>query len=336
MLRNWSRESNTKEFRTLKTINSFFFLIVVLTLLMPVSSYGSHNEPESGQEVASPEEDSKRFAIEFEPDAYYTNLALYIALTKTPIPHLGEMTEAEFYKALLSRAFEPRFLVLEASVNPMPYLGVYLKEHEREFYDEAQVSGSLNWVKALTAGFEEPHAASAFIGNMVDFDTPGRKDVKGKGFIGFLMSTGNYHIKDNELIPDDWNEFEWKIKGDRKSPIKKLSWSFRVGTKIHQNLNIADIVYLSLRRSRLDYEPEHTSIFNNSGFEYTFDMDKSTLHSMRHYFFIDKKWPLKGRKVGLALAAGFVWESKQKYTGELAAGREDDDFQVILRPNIEF
>lgn len=57
-----------------------------------------------------------------------TNIDLYIAFTKTPIPHLGEMTEAEFYKILISRALDLRFLVLEASLNPMPYLGVYLKE----------------------------------------------------------------------------------------------------------------------------------------------------------------------------------------------------------------
>jgi hypothetical protein len=41
-------------------------------------------------------------------------------------------------------------------------------------------------------------------------------------------------------------------------------------------------------------------------------------------------------QMALSLAAGFVWESKRKYTGELAAGRGKDDFQFILRPNIEF
>jgi hypothetical protein len=35
------------------------------------------------------------------------------------------------------------------------------------------------------------------------------------------------------MIKDNWQEYEWKMKGDRKSPIKKLSLSFRVGAKLH-------------------------------------------------------------------------------------------------------
>lgn len=276
------------------------------------------------------------FDVEVELDAYYTNIGLYIPLTSAPIPYLGEKTEAEIYKTLIANSLVPRFLVIEGSVNPMPNLGVYLKENERDFYDQAQVSGSLNWVKAVTAGFEEPYAASIFIGNVVDFKTPGSKDTKGKGHIGYLFSTGNFHIKDNELINDNWREFEWKIKGDRKSPVKKLNWSFRVGAKIHGNSDITDIVYLSFRRSRVDYKPANQSIFNNSGFEYAYDMDSSKFNAIRHYFFVDKKWPLENKKMAFSLAAGFVWESSDKYTGALSTGREKDDIQILLRPNIEF
>lgn len=37
-------------------------LIAVFILLLPVLSYGSHNEPERGEKTAEPEEESKRFA----------------------------------------------------------------------------------------------------------------------------------------------------------------------------------------------------------------------------------------------------------------------------------
>ncbi len=272
----------------------------------------------------------------FEPDAYYTDVELIIALTDAPIPHLGEKDESDIYRTLLSRSFTPRFLVLEASVNPLPYFGTYLKKHETAFYKNADISGSFNWVKALTAGFEEPYAASVFVGNVVDFDVPDNKDIKGKGYIGYLFSAGNYHIKDNALIQDDWREFEWKIKGDRKSPVKKLSWSFRIGAKLHGNPDITDIIYLSFRRSRVDFKPEGYSLFNNSGFEYSFDMDRRTLSAIRHYFYVDKKWPIENMRMAFSLAVGFVWESARKYTGALAAGRDKDDFQFILRPNIEF
>jgi hypothetical protein len=124
------------------------------------------------------------------------------------------------------------------------------------------------------------------------------------------------------------------MKGDRKSPIKKLSWSFRIGTKHHGNPDITDIIYVSFRRSRVDYKFEGDSFFNNSGFEYSLDMQQRTLSAIRHYFFVDKKWPIENKQIALSLAVGFVWESAKKYTGALATGK--DDFQVILRPNIEF
>lgn len=312
-------------------------LIGVLLFLAPFLSYAQQEKPEQRNDAAMPAEPFQRFKLVVEPDAYYSDIDLIIALTRAPIPQLGEQTESEIYRTLLSRAaLFPHFLVLEASVNPMPYFGTYLKEHNRDFYEQARISGSFNWVKALTAGFEEPYAASILAGNVANFYIPGGKDTRGIGYSGYLFSFGNYHIKDNELVQDRWREFEWKMKGDRKSPYEKLSWSFRIGAKLHDNSDITDIVYLSFRRSRVDYKPEESSLFNNSGFEYSYDMDRRTFRAIRHYFYVDKKWPFEERKAAIALALGFVWESAQKYTGTLAAGREKDDVQFIIRPNLEF
>jgi hypothetical protein len=320
-------------------LSSSFLLALVLAALLatPAVGLGEEPGPVDQQTPSAPAEEFRRFKLVFEPDAYYTDLDLIISLTKAPIPHLGEMTESEIYGALLSRAaILPQFMVVEASINPMPYLGTYIREHNPSFYDRAQVSGSFNWVKAFTAGFEEPYAFSVLAGNVANFRDPVSKDTKGLGYSGYLFSAGNYHIKDNVLIKDDWREFEWKMKGDRKSPVKKLSWSFRVGAKLHGNPDITDIIYLSVRRSRLDYQPEGPSLFNNSGFEYTYDMDRRNLNAIRHFFLVDKKWPFGSGQAAFTLAFGFVWESAKKYSGALAAGREKNDFQVILRPNIEF
>ena len=274
--------------------------------------------------------------LEFEPDAYYTNLGLYLALTKTPIPHVGEKSEKELYLTLLSRAYAPRFLVIEGSVNPLPYAGTYVKKNHSSFYEDAQITGSFNWIQAVTAGFEEPYAVSVFLGNIVDFSLPEEKASKGIGYSGLLYSRGTYHIKSNALIRDDWWEMEWKVKGDRKTQDQKLSWSFRFGAKLHGNPDITDIYYLSFRRSRLDYRPERDTIFNNSGFEYTVDFERGTFTPIRHYFFVEKKWPVEGKKMAFALATGFVWESADKYSGELASGKQGSSTQIILRPNIEF
>ena len=311
-------------------------LLFTMTLIVPQPTFAKHADSDEAQEATTGKEQFRRFELEYELDAYYSNIGLYMALTRSPIPHLGTQEESNIYRYLLSRALVPRFLVIEASVNPLPYLGVYIKKNDRSFYDNAQVSDNFNLVTAVTAGFEEPHAISLFAGNVVDFDVPNRTDVTGKGYTGYLVSAGNYHIKDNEFVKDNWREFEWKIKGDRKSPNRKLSWSFRIGLKLHEHPEITDIVYLSLRRSRVDFNAVTSTFYHNSGFEYTFDMKRRTFDGIRHYFTVDKKWPLKSKKIALALAVGFVWESAKKYTGALGADRTGNTLEFIVRPNIEF
>ncbi len=316
-----------------------FFLLVQFFLLAaaPLRAPGEEQSADQPQTASTPSDDYKRFQLVFEPRSDYTDVDLIIALTKTPIPQLGEKSESEIYTTLLSRAaILPQFLVMEASVNPTPYLGTYIREHNPDLYERAQISGSFNWIKALTAGFEEPWALSLLAGNVANFEIPGSKEIKGLGYSGYLFSAGNYHIKDNVLIKDYWQEYEWKMKGDRKSPRIQLSWSFRIGAKLHGNPNITDIYYISFRRSRIDYHPEGYSLFNNSGFEYTYDMDRRTFNAIRHYFFVDRKWPYQNSRMAFSLAIGFVWESAKKYTGALAAGRDKNDFQFLLRPNIEF
>jgi hypothetical protein len=41
------------------------------------------------------------------------------------------------------------------------------------------VSDNFNWIKALTAGFEEPWAASLLAGNVANFYVPDSADIKG-------------------------------------------------------------------------------------------------------------------------------------------------------------
>jgi hypothetical protein len=274
------------------------------------------------------------YELRFDP--YYSSINMFASLTDKPIPDAGEKGELEIYKDLFLSSYIPRFIVLEASLNPLPVLGVMVKSNLEDVYEKSDISESLNLVQAVTAGFEEPYAFSVFLGNVVNFTKPGEKKGGNKGYIGYLFSFGDYHIKENELIRDDWYEIEWKIKGDRDSSEKSIHWSFRVGLKIHDKNEIADTVYLSLRRSRLDYTASAHSLLKNSGFQYTFDMDKGNFEGLRHYFFVNKKWPLKSMRAAFTLDLGFIWDSKNKYSGDLIAEDTGDYFQLIIRPNIEF
>jgi hypothetical protein len=288
----------------------------------------------------------RHLEFDYELNPYYSSASVFFSLTDEPIPHVGEKGELEMYLALLPRAFSPRqliprFIVLEASVNPLPCLGLVVRDRWPGFYRDAQVYENLNWVKALTAGFEEPWAVSILGGQFVNFDIAGRDDVKGKGYGGLLVSVGTHHIKDNKLVRDDWIELESKVKGDRRSPVKKLSWSFRVGAKIHDNPYIADIVYLGLRRSRLDYVDHPDVLLSNWGFEYRFDVvvDRIAadgLKQARHVLLVDKKFLLPRVKFALTLKTGFIYTLADAYRGPLARAGSREDFQLVIRPNVEF
>lgn len=317
-------------------------LIIFCVLFIASYSIAETNEGEAinatpeAKKKSEEEREGIRFEWEFELDAYYTYLDLIGSLTDQPIPDAGEKSELEIYRDLFLSSYLPRFFILEASINPMPCLGVLIKKNFRDFYEDSELESDVNLVKAITAGFEEPWAFSVVLGDVVTFTRPGEKKKEGNyGFMGYLMSVGNYHIKDNDLIRDDWYELEWKVKGDREYPQQKLHWSFRIGGKFHDNPDITDVYYASVRRSRLDYEASAKSIIKNGGIEYTFDVDADTFEFVRHYFTVDKKWPFKNKKFAFTLALGIIWESSKRYQGSLKEEKVDN-FQVLLRPNIEF
>ncbi len=264
--------------------------------------------------------------------AYYSSAGLYVPLSVSSASAAGERSEAEIYRALLGGALARHFLVLEASVNPLPCLGVAVHEW-RWGYDRAQLARGLNLVQALTAGFDEPFALSLFLGNVVDFNVKGRADLHGRGYLGLVVSGGLGHIKQNRLIRDAWLETELKLKGDRISEEMQLSWSFRLGAKLHDDPDITDTAFVALRRSRIDYLDD-SLLLANSGVEYRLDLSLKG-KPVRQLFLIDKKFPLGKGKVTLVFGVGLLWESGAAYQGGLAESH-DPGLQFLLRPNLVF
>ncbi|MEW6645785.1 MAG: hypothetical protein AB1450_01115 [Pseudomonadota bacterium] len=269
---------------------------------------------------------------------YYSSLGVYVPLSEKPIQRLGAAGEAEIYRTLLLDAFLPRFMLLEASVYPMPLAGVYLRKNHPGLYDDADFSGGFNLVESVTAGFEEPYAFSAFFGNVVDYAAP--EAIRGeinKGHVGYLISTGNYHIKANELINDNWLELEYKLKSDRHYRNHRLSMSYRMGVKWHDNPGITDTVYLGLRRNHLDYNAPTRllPLLENSNIAYRISVDRQSFSLVEQELTVGKKWPLQRYNAAFVLDLGFVWYTDRKYSAALAGGG-GDEFIVILRPNLEF
>ncbi|MCG2726714.1 MAG: hypothetical protein L6420_10800 [Elusimicrobia bacterium] len=279
----------------------------------------------------------KKTSIEVQLDPYYSAIGIYNSLTGKPIPHLKGKSEAEIYKRLFSKFYMPRTLIFEASINPLPYSGTLIKKHYGAFYNDTQVSDSLNLVKAITAGFEEPWAFSIFLGNVVSFDSIKTECLgKRKGYSGFLIDIGNQHIKDNSLIGDDWAQTEVKLKGEQILVDRSLTWSFRVGSKFHSNRDISDSFFVGFRRSRTDFKQSGNFWTHNSGFEYASYFSQDKLKPIKHIFLVNKKFPFKKSRKAFCLGLGFVWESNNKYSGNLAARDTSNNFQFIIRPNLEF
>jgi len=287
---------------------------------------------------AAAQEEGKRTQTEIELDPYYTSIGWYRTLTSKPIPDLGEKTEWEIYSELLKKAYLPRTIVFELSVNPLPCLGTYIRKQAPDFYDRADVNNDFNLLEAITAGFEDPWAASVFLGNVVEFESVKNAYLgKRHGYAGFLASVGNFNIKQNQMIQDNWLETEIKLKGEQLLKDRALRWSFRVGYKHHGNVDIADAMYIGIRRSRTDFEGTKNFFLNNTGIEYVLDMSHVTMEPLQHFLMVDKKFPVEGKRFAFSLGLGLVWTSGKKYSGSLSdVGTQGSYTQFLIRPNIEF
>lgn len=289
----------------------------------------------------------RRVLWDYTLDAYYTSGDMIINFTDKPIQNIGEEGEFKVYRNLMLSSLVPQYGILEASVNPMPVAGVLVRQNANELYQRAQLGGeSFNLIRAATNGFQEPYAISLFLGNVVRY-TPLRRTQEEReknrqsgyqsslGYVGYVISYGSHHIKDNELFPDHWVELEWKVKGDQLFTLLKLQWAFKLGVKLHQNQNIADVVFIGIRRDRLDYLADAWDFLENSGYDLRVDFKTNDLKPARVYFEVNKKWPVRNA-LAMTLALGFLWQSESLYSGPLDNYPGGENFQILLRPNIQF
>ncbi len=272
---------------------------------------------------------------EHEFDPYYTNIAYFKTLDDSPIPELGKRSESEVYRDLFFRSYLPRFILVEASINPLPVMGVLVKDYaEESIYDKVSLTDDLNIVEVATAGFEEPYALSLFLGNMVKYESADGSGIQSKGFMGYLASYGHWHIRKNRLVDDRWGEFEWKLKGDQVLSDRKLSWSFRIGFKIHDNPLITDEFYVAVKRERVQEHGDIYSWIQNGGIEFKYRMNKDSGATIGQQLIVDKKIPIKKKGWVVSLGIGFVRDTPRKYRGNLLIDKTETAF--VLRPSITF
>jgi hypothetical protein len=263
--------------------------------------------------------------------AYYSSVGLYVPISDDPFPDGGRLEETDVYRQLLERSWSPNVVAFEASIYPMPILGVWVR---KEFPDVYELSPSL--YQAVTAGFQEPWAISAFFGSQMKFTRPeeGERGTN-RAHLGYLVSAGKKHIKSNVLIADDWFEAEWKMKGERIFREQRLEWSFRAGGRYHGNRDIADTLHLGIRRSNLDFKSPFLSWLDNSRIDLFTELAVDGLQFVRQEVIFGKKYPLESKKYALELDFGLIYERASKYSGDLAPLAKTA-VTVVFRPNIVF
>lgn len=280
---------------------------------------------------------------EFQLDPYYSAADLIFSLGDEGIQKKKLDSEFDMYGLLIKNFYKFKFALTEVSINPLPLAGVAIKSSARRFYNDTEISENLNLVRSITSGFPEPGALSFFMGNVMDFISSDSGEVTGRGYSGALLSLGNQHIVNNELIDTWWYEIELKVKGADITPKRTVSWSFALGYKGHEDLDIIDLWRFSIKRDRSDPGYNGWSIYKNARLEWGIDFHKSRLANfweywddagIRYTLIYGKKYSLT-KKYLLILNMGVVREVVQGYVGSLA-GVQPEEWTWVIQPNVEF
>lgn len=272
----------------------------------------------------------------YELDPYYTDVGFNIPLTHKPIPTITSSSEAVIYSELLKGSLVPQYMLVEASMYPMPLLGTYLKDQTPDLYKKGEIGKEFNLIESLTAGFQEPWAISLFFGNVAKLKRPKEKR-KGDnyGYTGYLFSAGNKHIKNNTMVDDEWCELEWKIKGKLDYADEKLSWSFRIGGKFNRNRDVNNVTYINLHRSNTDLRSAYLTWLENSDFDFRLHVLQHSGKLVRTELIAGKKMPLLGFKFIPTFSTGVIWSSPDEYSGALKTAKANK-LTLVIRPSVEF
>ncbi|MDX8383237.1 MAG: hypothetical protein R8M45_04090 [Ghiorsea sp.] len=309
---------------------------VVSDVYTQVVMEDSYSDANTAEDVDEQVESGMSSSFGYDLDAYYSSASWVLGFGQQEIPEIANLAEIGIYQSLIADSLTPDFIILEASVNPLPMLGVYLREKQPGLYAKGAGNAGSNLVESITSGFADPFAISLFAGRVVRFAAPEGMGSQGDnmGYVGYLLSAGSQHIQHNVLIPDDWVEIEWKIKGRRETDAQSLSWSVRSGAKLHSNEEISDTVMVGIRRDRIDFTKSEDALMRDFGFEYRLDLLQANLHPSRQLFMVDKHWPLDHGKLAVSLGLGAIWQGEDRYLGALAERQQRWSF--VFRPNISF
>ena len=260
---------------------------------------------------------------------YYSYYSFYLAQKESTV--FGDPWEPKLYFNQILQSFHPRQVLIEGAFYPLPYACSAVRETSS--YDNFQLGENFHLLKSLAAGYDEPWALSLLLGNLWGFKHPAVKDKwQGAAYMGFILSCGNKQLFANQMITDDWWQLEWKVKGIRYTFRDKKEWNFYFGFKKHSEENVADIFYVNFYRNHTLYvKSKKRAFLPNFSVNWRTELDLYKGGLVSQYLLLGKKFPWKKRI--FIFEFGILWQEQAKFRG---FSEEEQNFQIILRPNIEF
>ena len=270
---------------------------------------------------------------------YYSSVGYTWALSDDSSVQVVDGSEWEVYQKLLRQSLVPEFITLEASIYPMPILGVAIKKELPEVYEDAEIGDDFNLVETVTAGFDEPYAVSVLLSNVSAFrpHEATADSAPNVGFMGYLLSAGDQHIFQNELIQDVWYELEWKVKGSFESGPESFDWGVQIGVKNHRNEDISDTLFVKFERNNILKGGSFWSLQQNTGYAFNFSVTRSDIEPVEIGAFITKYFPIANSDVTPALTIGVIRQNGRKYSGAFQEENSDvEEYTLAIRPTLAF
>lgn len=196
-------------------------------------------------------------------------------LKKREPVNLYNVPELNLYKTLVFQSLVPKYILLELTHYPYLHLATYLNESEHQFFDEFDLSlpydKSVNILEIISGGGEKPFCISLFLGEIIPFFRGDRKDKDsqtGYALGGFVSTYSPRRIKKFMVLPDNWFELLYKLKGVRDREKDDIQWRFEFGGIVHDNSEFINSFELYLMREHKSKEMPAFSLLKNVRYEY--------------------------------------------------------------------
>ncbi len=286
-------------------------------------------------------------ALDLELDPYYSTIDFFIypfasSNKKTPVE------QKKVFGELLKTSFLPRVIAFELSVNPLPVLAGILGTAAPTAYSAITppAPSPLNWIKWLTAKYEEPYAASIFLGNVVRYQgekplftdaASGKPD--GRIQSGLLVSFSPHHLFNNIFVPGVWFETELRFRDRQRTKNKSAEWDFRLGARFSLEPQIEHTVFASAAFERRDFFSPKFLLVENTRLSFRFDKGLGSATGANNFWrfglTVEKSFPLKNSKFAFTFPLGIVVNINSPYAAGAAWGAQDP-FGILFMPGFKF